>query len=125
MQKVRGIGGVFFRCRGDRQALLEWYRTHLGIDFDSNWGGLVFRDQGAVDEGMVWSIFKADTTYFGKGNPFMINYKVDDLDAMLAQLKEAGVTVEEHVERSDFGQFGWCWDPDGNKIELWQPPEDT
>jgi len=128
MQKVRSVGGIFFRCKGDlkaRMALLDWYKTHLGIDYDSEWGGTVFEDGKSLSEGLTWSIFKSDTTYFGEGNDFMVNYKVDDLDAMLAQLREGGVKVEEHVERSEYGNFGWCYDPEGNKIELWQGPTDT
>lgn len=122
MQRVLGVGGVFFRCKGDRTALLDWYKRHLGIDFDAGWGGVVFEHADAPGSGLTWSIFKSDTEYFGPGNAFMINYKVADLDAMLAQLREAGVRVDDHVERSEYGQFGWCYDPEDNRIELWAPP---
>lgn len=121
MQRVLGIGGVFFRSKGDRAALLDWYETHLGIEHEA-WGGRVFEHADAPGSGLTWSIFDKDTEYFGEGNAFMVNYKVADLDAMLAQLRAAGVRVDDHVERSEYGQFGWCFDPEGNRIELWQPP---
>ncbi len=122
MQRVRSIGGIFFKAKGDRQALLDWYKTHLGIDIAKEWGGTVFKDERAVEEGLTWSIFKSDTDYFG-GNNFMINYKVDDLHAMLQQLREAGVEVIDQLEESDYGKFGWAVDPEGNRFELWQPPD--
>ena len=125
MQRVRGIGGVFFRTKGDRTALLDWYKTHLGIDYETEWGGRVFPYAEAPGDGVTWSIFKQDTEYFGEGNPFMVNYMVDDLDAMLAQLRNAGVKVDDQVERSEYGHFGWCYDPEGNRVELWQAPPAT
>ena len=121
MQRVLGVGGVFFRSKSARMELLQWYRTHLGIDFEEGWGGKVF-DDTSPPGGLTWSIFEPDTDYFGEGNAFMINYKVADLDAMLAQLRDAGVDVDERVECTDYGKFGWCRDPAGNRIELWQPP---
>ena len=124
MQRVRGVGGVFLRCTGDRAALLEWYAKNLGIEADPAWGGLVFAGEPAARDGLVWSFFEADTDYFGaRSNAVMINYKVDDLDAMLAQLRAAGADVDDKIEASDFGRFGWCTDPEGNRIELWQPPD--
>ncbi|MEO0601359.1 MAG: VOC family protein [Myxococcota bacterium] len=123
MQRVLGVGGVFFRAKGDRKALLEWYRTHLGIEFEE-WGGRVFLTAEEPGNGLTWSIFESETTYFGPGNAFMVNYKVADLDAMLVQLRDAGVEVDDHVERSEYGHFGWCKDPEGNRIELWQAPDE-
>ena len=119
MQRVRGVGGIFFKARGDRPALLEWYRDHLGIDFDAAWGGTVFEPAGPE---LNWSVFERDTTYFGPAAPFMINYVVDDLAAMLAQLRDAGIEVEERTEESEYGKFGWAHDPEGNRIELWERP---
>ncbi|MFL5381032.1 MAG: VOC family protein [Longimicrobiaceae bacterium] len=125
MERVTGIGGIFFKAK-DPKALGEWYARHLGIDVQ-DWGGAAFRwGEGAADApsgSTVWSPFKADTTYFEPSTaPFMINYRVADLDAMRAQLREAGVQVDDKVEDSEFGKFGWAMDPEGNRFELWQPP---
>lgn len=125
MEKVTGIGGIFFKS-SDPKALSEWYKEHLGFDV-SNWGGATFTWGGEGDDakGMtLWTPFKADTKYFEPSTaPFMLNYRVRDLDAMLAQLRAAGVQVDEKVDDSEYGRFGWGMDPDGNRFELWQPPE--
>lgn len=114
MEKVTGIGGIFFKA-SDAKALGSWYQANLGIDVDPQWGG-------AMLENTVWSVFPASTEHFAPSKqPFMINYRVDDLDAMLAQLRAAGVTVEDRVDDTEFGRFGWALDPEGNRIELWQP----
>ena len=110
-EKITGIGGVFFKAN-DAEALRRWYGEHLGIDVDPGWGGAQFGDT-------VWSIFKASSRYFDK--PFMINYRVANLDAMLAQLRAAGVEVDDKVDETEFGRFGWAVDPEGNRIELWEP----
>jgi predicted enzyme related to lactoylglutathione lyase len=116
MERVTGIGGVFFRVR-DPDALRRWYAEHLDIDVQ-DYGGASF--EGGQ---MVWSIFASDTDYFGpSGQQSMVNYRVSNLDAMLAQLREAGISVEDKVEESEFGRFGWATDPEGNRFELWQPP---
>ena len=126
MKRVTGIGGVFFKSK-DPKALAAWYRTHLGVEVE-DWGGAVFRWRSPeTPDGAgttVWNPFPHDTTYFEPGgSAFMINYRVADLHALLAVLREEGVAVLEHVEESEFGKFGWVIDPDGNKVELWQPPE--
>jgi predicted enzyme related to lactoylglutathione lyase len=126
MKRVTGIGGVFFKSR-DPKALGAWYRTHLGIDVQE-WGGAVFPWKGPHNpdgEGMtVWNAFPSDTDYFAPSQAsFMINYRVDDLHAVLAALRAEGVHVEDKVEESEYGKFGWVVDPEGNKVELWQPPE--
>ncbi len=123
MERVRGIGGVFFKSR-DPGALGAWYRDHLGVPLE-DWGGAVFRwaehDRGGAST--VWTPFAADTTYFAPSDgPLMLNFRVDDLDRMLAQLRAAGATVVDKIDDSEFGRFGWALDPEGNKIELWQPP---
>ena len=123
MRRVTGIGGIFFKAR-DPRALGEWYRRHLGIDV-LDWGGAAFRWGGAGSEPgtTVWSPFAEDTTYFAPGTAsFMVNYRVEDLDAVLDALREEGCAVEPRVEESEFGRFGWVVDPEGNKVELWQPP---
>jgi catechol 2,3-dioxygenase-like lactoylglutathione lyase family enzyme len=125
MKRVTGIGGVFFKAR-DPKVLAEWYREHLGIPVE-DWGGAAFRWAGPDNpQGTgttVWSPFKDDTGYFAPSTaPFMVNYRVDDLHALLAALRAEGVTVEDKVEESEYGKFGWVMDPEGNKLELWQPP---
>lgn len=125
MKRVTGIGGVFFKAQ-DPAALGAWYQRHLGIDVQP-WGGAVFRWQGDDNPGgdgaTIWSPFAADTGYFAPSTaPFMINYRVDDLHALLAVLRAEGVQVDDKVETSEQGSFGWVIDPEGNKLELWQPP---
>ena len=119
MERVTGVGGVFFRSpRPDE--LRRWYAEQLGLELEE-WGGAVLKAAGG--ETLVWSIFPADTDYFGpSGQQLMVNYRVRDLDAMLAQLRAAGVPVEETRHESENGRFGWATDPDGNRIELWEPP---
>jgi predicted enzyme related to lactoylglutathione lyase len=118
-ERVQGIGGVFFRSR-DPEALAAWYAQHLGIDIDPSYGGASF--PGADGTYTVWSSFPADTDYFGEsGQGFMVNYRVGDLDAMLQQLRSAGVRVDDDVEDSDSGRFAWAYDLEGNRFELWQP----
>lgn len=126
MERVLGIGGVFVRAR-DRQALARWYGEHLGLAIDEQWWGTTF-PLAAPDERrgahVVWSAFAADTAYFGPGaKGFMVNFRVRELDAMLAQLRAAGCDVDDRVEESEFGRFGWVTDPEGNRVELWQPPD--
>lgn len=125
MKRVTGIGGVFFKSP-DPKALGEWYRRHLGIPVE-DWGGHAFRWSGPDNpDGVgttVWSPFKADTGYFAPSSAsFMVNYRVADLHALLAVLRAEGVQVMDKVEESEFGKFGWVMDPDGNKLELWEPP---
>lgn len=125
MKRVTGIGGIFFKA-ADPQALAAWYQRHLGIDIQP-WGGATFRWSGPDNpDGVgttVWSPFPADTRYFAPSEAsFMINYRVEDLHGLLAVLRAEGVTVEEKVEESEFGKFGWVVDPEGNKVELWEPP---
>jgi predicted enzyme related to lactoylglutathione lyase len=126
MAKVKGIGGVFFRS-SDPKALGAWYAEHLGVPL-SPYGHAKFPWKHADDTstgGMtVWKPFPKETEYFGPTHPaLMINYIVEDLDACLAELREAGVVVDERVERSEYGNFGWATDPEGNRIELWEPPK--
>jgi predicted enzyme related to lactoylglutathione lyase len=123
MKRVTGIGGIFFSAR-DPAALRAWYQAHLGIDVQ-DWGGTAFQwadDQGQPAGGMtVWSI--GDGGNFGAGKAFMVNYRVDDLHALLAALRSEGCEVLDKVDESGFGKFGWVVDPEGNKGELWEPPE--
>ena len=125
MQRVTGIGGVFFKAR-DPEALAEWYRQHLGLEVEE-WGGVAFRwvtpDNPSGTGTTVWSPFAADTDYFApSAASFMVNYRVADLHALLAQLRAEGCAVDDKVEESEQGAFGWVMDPEGNRLELWQPP---
>jgi predicted enzyme related to lactoylglutathione lyase len=123
-RRVVGIGGVFIRPRTDAATLRKWYTDHLGIDAMSPHGTMFQAPDNEADRKTAittWSIFDADTTYFPIGQSVMINYRVEDLDRLLAQLKSEGVKVDEKTETFAFGKFGWIYDPDGAKIELWQP----
>lgn len=121
MERVAGVGGVFFRAR-DPKALAAWYRDHLGVPVDEGQTYGMFQSRGP-GEGTVWSAFPQDTEYFGPGSgQWMVNYRVDDLDAMLTQLRDAGAEVEDRIEEYEYGRFGWARDPEGNRFELWEPP---
>lgn len=126
MRRVTGIGGVFFKAQ-DAAALRDWYRKHLGIDVQP-WGGAKFRwtdAEGKATGGTTaWSIGSAEGGEgFGpNGAPFMLNYRVEDLAALLQALREEGCNVLDKTDDSEFGKFGWVIDPEGNKVELWQPP---
>ena len=120
MEQVTGIGGIFFKAR-DPQALAAWYHEHLGLPLEGGQNYATFKSN-AAGESTVWSTFPADTEYFGPGPaPFMLNYRVRNLDAMLAQLRAAGASVDDRVEEYDYGRFGWASDPEGNRFELWEP----
>ncbi|MEO8215607.1 MAG: VOC family protein [Acidobacteriota bacterium] len=124
MERVQGIGGVFFKSRNPK-VLAAWYKQHLGVPVES-WGGASFRWRELDARGeasTAWSLFPEDTTYFAPGTAsFMVNYRVDDLAAMIAQLRAGGVEVDEKIEESEFGKFGWGLDPEGNRFELWESP---
>ncbi|MGQ4659538.1 VOC family protein [Lysobacter sp. F6437] len=124
MAKVTGIGGVFLRCKGDSKALAAWYEQHLGIPLES-WGGAVLKwpEDTASDGGLtVWNLAEHDSTWFAPSeSAFMINYRVDDLDGLLAQLQAAGIAVVDGPQSHENGKFAWVMDPDGNKVELWEP----
>jgi catechol 2,3-dioxygenase-like lactoylglutathione lyase family enzyme len=126
MQRVTGIGGVFFKSK-DPERLYAWYERHLGLKRDQAAGGAVlFRwaDDHGGDGMTVWSIFREDTTYFQPSQSnLMINYRVADLDALLETLREEGVEIDPKRDES-YGRFAWIMDPDGNRIELWEPPKD-
>ena len=119
MKRVTGIGGVFIKAK-DPVKLRAWYKTHLGIDVQT-WGGASFTGVPAKGK-TAW--FVGDGSTFAPSNAsFMINYRVADLHGLLRLLRAEGCQVLDQVEQSDFGIFGWVMDPEGNKVELWQPPE--
>ncbi|MBI3201592.1 MAG: VOC family protein [Myxococcales bacterium] len=124
MAKVTGIGGVFFKAKGDRDALVAWYQKHLGISLEAFGGGVLRWTDGAGPDGglTVWHVAARDSQWFSPSEaPFMINYRVDDLDGLVAELRRAGVELLQGPESEDNGKFAWVLDPDGNKVELWEP----
>ncbi len=123
MARVTGIGGIFLRAR-DPKALSAWYVQHLGIEM-SDYGGVTFlwTDEIPAGTGMTtWTLFPEDTKYFGPGGQTtMINYRVDDMDALLLKLEAADVWIDPKRDDSEYGKFAWIQDPEGNRLELWQP----
>jgi catechol 2,3-dioxygenase-like lactoylglutathione lyase family enzyme len=121
--RVLGIGGVFLKS-ADRDRLSAWYAGHLGIELGPHGGHFKWRahDDPSREHLTAWSIFPSTSTYFDpSAAPFMINYIVDDLDALLEKLSQNGVRIDPKREDHDYGRFAWVYDADGNKIELWQP----
>jgi len=118
VERVTGIGGVFLRA-DDPEALAAWYEEHLGVPRKPDQTYAVFSGHRGAH---VWSAFAADTDYWPAAKQTMVNYTVSDLDTMLAQLRDAGVEVDEHVETiAGIGRFSWAVDPEGNRFELWEP----
>lgn len=124
--RVLGVGGVFFRS-SDPAALGDWYARYLGFDIEALGGsrGASFRPADMPPSAFtVWGAFARDTEYFGAPTQaYMINLVVDDLDAALDNVADGGAEVLEEREDHDFGRFGWFVDPEGNRVELWEPPE--
>lgn len=124
MAKVTGIGGVFIKTKGDADALKAWYQEHLGMKLEE-YGGCTLewvRDT-AEDKGLtVWAVAASDSTWFAPSEAgFMINYRVDDLRGLLRQLAASGIEPVEGPQAHENGRFAWIMDPDGNKVELWEP----
>lgn len=124
MAKVTGIGGVFFLSGGKGADLAKWYATHLGLSLEE-WGGAIlhWKDDQAEDGGMtVWNAADADSEWFGPSkSSFMINYRVDDMAEMIAQLTSVGIEIVGGPDYEENGVFAWIMDPAGNKVELWEP----
>jgi predicted enzyme related to lactoylglutathione lyase len=121
MKRVTGIGGLFFKAK-DPEKIKEWYKQHLGLPCNQYGANFTWKKDNGENGYTVWSPFKEDTTYFDPAEkPFMFNYRVENLDALLEVLKAEGVTVVGTTEVYDYGKFGWIMDPEGNKIELWEP----
>jgi predicted enzyme related to lactoylglutathione lyase len=124
-KRVTGIGGIFFKAK-DAPALQAWYKRHLGIDVQ-DWGGAAFDwidGEGMPGAGTTaWSIISEQSNQFAPSTaPFMVNYRVEDLHALVKALREEGCNVLENTDDSEYGKIGWVIDPEGNKVELWQPP---
>jgi predicted enzyme related to lactoylglutathione lyase len=127
MKRVTGLGGVFFKCH-DPEKMQEWYRAHLGIESGKEGAVFKWRDFDVPGKTCitVWSTFPAGTKYFDPSQkPFMFNYRVDNLVALLEELRKEGVTIVGEIEEFEYGKFGWILDPEGNKIELWEPIDDS
>ncbi|MDB6021923.1 MAG: Glyoxalase/Bleomycin resistance protein/Dioxygenase family protein [Pedosphaera sp.] len=119
MEQVTGIGGVFFKVQ-DPKKLAAWYREHLGVRTEHGYADFIWRDKDNPETKgrTVWSLFPTNTDYFS--SPVMINYRVANLDRMLEQLRRGGITIEK-TEDYDYGRFAWIKDPEGNRVELWEP----
>jgi predicted enzyme related to lactoylglutathione lyase len=124
MARITGIGGVFFKSKSDHKQLAAWYARHLGLRLEE-WGGAILKwpEDKAEDRGVtVWHVAEKNSEWFSPSeSSFMINYRVDDLDELLTQLRRDGVPIVKGPESDENGRFAWLLDPDGNKIELWQP----
>jgi predicted enzyme related to lactoylglutathione lyase len=126
VKRVTGIGGIFFKAK-DPKSLGEWYREHLGVPVES-WGGATFSWSSSENPTgigtTIWTPFKEDTSHFAPSkSSFMINFRVHDLHALVKALREEGCVVDEKVDESEYGKFGWVMDPEGNRVELWEPPQ--
>ncbi len=127
MRRVIGLGGIFFKA-SDPKNLYAWYERHLGIKETNPGQGVTFpwrRPEDPSSETVTtWAIFPSDTKYFGPSQAScMLNYQVEDMDALLEALRAEGVTIDPKREDYDFGRFAWIVDPEGNRIELWEPPK--
>jgi len=127
MKRVTGLGGLFFKAN-DPKAMYEWYEKHLGVQSERGGSGAMFHWRDAADPDKtgvtVWAIFPRDTQYFAPSSaPFMMNFRVENLDALLQVLKEEGVAIDPKVEEYDYGKFAWITDPEGNRVEMWEPPQ--
>ena len=124
MAKVTGIGGVFFKSTNDHKKLAQWYSHNLNIELES-WGGAILKWTGdkADDRGVtVWNVADKNTQWFSpSSSSFMINYRVDNMTELLAELQRNGVEILKGPESHENGKFAWILDPDGNKVELWEP----
>lgn len=123
--RVIGIGGIFFKA-ADHAKTRQWYAAHLGLKDSGHGTMLPWRqhDDPSREHVTIWSAFPAATDYFGPGTaPFMVNYIVDGLDALLDRLQQAGVKIDPQRMNESYGRFAWIYDPEGNKIELWEPAQ--
>lgn len=127
MARITGIGGVFFKSTNDHKKLAEWYHKNLGLQLEP-WGGAILKwpdDKGGDGGQTVWHVAEKNSQWFSpSASSFMINYRVDNMAELLAHLKQNGVEIVKGPDTDDNGTFVWVLDPDGNKVELWQPPNE-
>ncbi len=124
-KRVTGIGGIFFKTKNPDKTK-EWYKNHLGLNTDNYGCTFWWPDENGNKCSTQWSPFNADTNYFSPSEKeFMVNYRVENLEELLKVLKEEGVTIVGEMQTYDYGKFGWILDPDGNKIELWEPVDEA
>lgn len=124
-KRVTGIGGLFFKTKDPKQTK-DWYQKHLGFNTD-DWGCTFWwKDNDGNKASTQWSPFRDDTSYFEPSQKdFMFNYRVENLEELLTELKKEGVTIVGDMQEFDYGKFGWILDNDGNKIELWEPKDEA
>ena len=123
--RVTGIGGLFFKTK-DPNAIKEWYKNHLGLNTDQYGCTFWWKDEHGNKCSTQWSPFKEDTQYLEPSKKdFMMNFRVENLRELLKILKKEGVTIVGEIEEHDYGKFGWILDPEGNKIELWEPVDNA
>jgi predicted enzyme related to lactoylglutathione lyase len=124
MARVTGVGGIFLKAQKP-DLLSAWYETHLGLTLSPDRGvDFEWREKDSPETlgKTVWALFPANTGYFGPGpQQAMVNYRVDDLDGLLRKLEEAGVEIDLHRQNDEAGRFAWIIDPEGNRVELWEP----
>lgn len=124
MARITGIGGVFIKAKSDAKELAAWYKRHLGLKLEAFGGAVLKWSADTAEDGgaTAWHVAAPDSQWFGPSDaPFMINYRVDDLDGIIAQLRNGGIALHQGPESHENGRFAWVLDPDGNKIELWEP----
>jgi predicted enzyme related to lactoylglutathione lyase len=121
MARITGLGGFFFKAR-DPKALADWYARHLGLPIN-DFGGAMFGEDEKRPGFTLWTPFKNETSYFQPSTKdFMVNFRVDNLSGMLDRLRSAGAQVDPTIQDYEYGRFGWFMDPEGNRVELWEPP---
>lgn len=126
MKRVTGMGGVFIKCKNPNE-MYAWYEKHLGLKREHGTVSFAWRDSEQPEKTGVtlWALFPESTKYFDPSrSPFMMNFRVENLEQLLAALRAEGVQVDDKVESHEYGKFGWIMDPDGNRIELWEPPSE-
>jgi len=128
MKRVIGIGGIFFKAKNPK-ALADWYQKHLGLPIDKSFGGFAFQWNAPSKRPQkgytIWSPFEEDTEYMKPSNKsYMFNFIVDDLERLMQQLQSENIEQVNQITDTEFGKFAWIMDPEGNKVELWEPREE-